>query len=142
MFSLLTTINSGIDFVLHSAGILNTFMAFSYEKLILDDEMIGMLRRYMQGVEVTPDTLAYDVIAAVGHGGHFLGEDHTLERCRSAFWEPAVADRNGFKQPSDEKQDIAIYARQRWHELLESHEDPPIGKVVLRQLQAYVEKNT
>jgi len=49
MMSLLTTVNSGVDFVLHSAGILSSYLAFSYEKLVLDDEMCGMVRRLRQG---------------------------------------------------------------------------------------------
>jgi trimethylamine--corrinoid protein Co-methyltransferase len=142
MFSLLTTINSGIDFVLHAAGILSSYMAFSYEKFILDDEMIGMLRRYMQGIEVSPDTLAYDVIAKVGHGGHFLGEDHTLDRCRTAFWEPEVAVRSGFKHISPVQENTISSARRRWKDLLAGHQDPPMDKTIRRQLETYVEENS
>ena len=53
-----------------------------------------MLHKYMRGIDVTLETLGYEVIAKVGHDGHFLGEDLTLERCRSEFWQPAIADRN------------------------------------------------
>ena len=74
MMSLLTTVNSGIDFVLHAGGILSSYLAFSPEKLVLDDEMCGMVRRFKQGIAVTPETLAYDVIAKVGSGGNYLME--------------------------------------------------------------------
>ena len=46
---------------------------------------------------MTPETLAYDVIASVGPGGNFLMETHTLERCRTEFWQPAVSDRGGLE---------------------------------------------
>ena len=97
MLSLLTNINSGMDFILHSSGILSSYLAFSYEKFVMDDEICGMLRQYLRGIQVNPDTLAYEVIAHVGPGGHFLGEDHTLERCRTEFWQPALFDRSGLE---------------------------------------------
>jgi trimethylamine--corrinoid protein Co-methyltransferase len=51
MFSLLTTVNNGTDFVLHSARIFSTYLDFSFEKFILDDEITGILRRYMRSIE-------------------------------------------------------------------------------------------
>ncbi len=144
MFSLLTTIHSGTDFVLHSAGILSSYMAFSFEKFVIDDEMIGMMRHFMQGIEVTPETLGYEVIARVGHDGHFLGEDHTLERCRSEFWEPIVADRSGLAVwvSDNGSKDATARARKRWMNLLGEQQDPPLDSLVAKQLQAYVEKNS
>ena len=143
MFSLLTTINSGTDFILHSAGILSSYMAFSFEKFILDDEMIGMLHKYMRGIDVTPETLGYEVIAKVGHDGHFLGEDLTLERCRSEFWQPAIADRNDLETwMADGRKDATARARQRCGELLAEHYDPPLDDLIAKQLQTYIEKNS
>lgn len=142
MFSMLTTVNSGIDFVLHSGGIVSSYLAFSYEKFIMDDEICGMLRQYLRGIQVNPDTLAYEVIAHVGSGGHFLGEDHTLERCRTEFWQPALFDRSGLEAWWDgERQDVTARATQRWKDLLARHEDPPLDETVARQLQSFVETN-
>jgi trimethylamine--corrinoid protein Co-methyltransferase len=74
MMALLTTVNCGVDFVLHAGGILSSYLAFSFEKLVLDDEMCGMVRRLQEGITVAPETLAYDVVASVGPGGNFLME--------------------------------------------------------------------
>jgi trimethylamine--corrinoid protein Co-methyltransferase len=93
MMGLLAAVNSGTDFVLHAAGTLSSFLAFSYEKFVLDDEMCGMVRRIRQGIAVNPDTLARDVIANVGPEGHFLLEPHTVDRCRDAFWQPSISYR-------------------------------------------------
>lgn len=143
MFSLLTTINSGIDFILHSGGILGSYLAFSYEKFVMDDELCGMMRYYMEGVEVNPDTLAYDVIANVGSGGHFLGENHTLKRCRTEFWMPNLSDRSGIEAWwGGEQLDATARARQRWQDLLAKHADPPLDKTTLRQLQTYLADHT
>jgi len=139
MFSLLTTINSGIDFILHSGGILGSYLAFSYEKFVMDDELCGMMRHYKQGVNVTPETLAYDVIANVGAGGHYLSEEQTVKLCRTEFWMPKLADRNGIESWwGGEQLDTTARARQRWQDLLAKHEDPAIDAAIEKELKDYV----
>jgi len=139
MLCLLTALNSGVDFVMHAAGILGGFIAFSYEKFVMDDEICGMVRKFNQGIEVNEDTLAYDVIAHVGHDGHFLDEDHTLERCRTEFWQPSIITRNSLNiWNTNGKTDITNRARLRWQGLITQHEDPPIDNVISRQLDRFV----
>ncbi len=143
MLSLLTTVNSGVDFVLHAAGILSSYLAFSYEKFVLDDEMCGMVRWFRRGVTVTPETLAYEVIANVGPGGNFLMEPHTVERCRTEFWQPEVYSRESLEAwMSGGRPNVAQRARQRWQQLLAEHQDPPLDATTLRQLRTHVEKGT
>jgi trimethylamine--corrinoid protein Co-methyltransferase len=142
MMALLTTANSGVDFVLHSAGILSAYLAFSYEKFVLDDEMCGMVRRLRRGFVVSPETLAYDVIAKVGPGGNYLMEDHTVERCRSEFWKPGVCDRAGLEAwMGGGRQDAVARARARWQKLVRDHKDPELDQVIGRQLQAYLQEH-
>jgi trimethylamine--corrinoid protein Co-methyltransferase len=143
MLSLVTTVNSGIDFVLHAAGILSSYLAFSYEKFVIDDEMCGAVRHYQRGIQVSPETLAYDVAARVGPGGNFLMEMHTVERCRTEFWQPRLLDRGGLEAwMSGGRQSTLDRAHQRWKELLERHQDPPLEETTARQLAAYVEEHT
>ena len=143
MFVLLATVNSGIDFVLHAAGILSSFLTFSYEKFVLDDEMCGLVRHYRRGLAVTPETLAYEVIAKVGPGGHFLLEDHTFERCRREFWRPAISQRSDLTVwQNNGRQSSVARARQRWQQLLAEHQDPPLDKTTARQLQTFVAKHS
>jgi len=143
MLSLLTTINSGIDLVLHAGGILSSYLAFSYEKFVLDDEMCGMVRRFQRGITVDPETLAYDVIANVGPGGNFLMEPHTLKRCRSEFWQPEVCSRQGIEAWMNAgRPDAVARARKRWQKLVTEHEDPPLDETIVRQLQAFVKDHT
>ena len=142
MMGLLTTANSGVDFVLHAAGIVSSYLAFSYEKFVLDDEMCGMVRRLRRGVVVNPETLAYDVIAKVGSGGNYLMEDHTVERCRTEFWKPGVCDRGGLEAwMTAGRQDAVARARIRWQKLLRDHKDPELDPVIDRQLQAYLQEH-
>jgi trimethylamine--corrinoid protein Co-methyltransferase len=143
MMGMLTTVNSGADFVLHAAGILSSYLAFSFEKFVLDDEICGRARRFHRPLIVDADTLAYDVIARVGPGGHFLMEDETLERCRTEFWSPAVSDRTGLDDwVQAGRPDVVVRAQKRWRELVAAHEDPPLDAVTARQLKAFVEQET
>ena len=139
MLSLVTTINSGIDFVLHAGGILSSYLAFSYEKFVLDDEMCGMVRRLHEGITVDEDALAYDVIANVGPGGNYLMEMHTVKLCRKVFWKPALCDRAGLEAWMQEGKPTAVdRARARWQKLVAEHEDPPLDRVIAKQLDDFV----
>jgi trimethylamine--corrinoid protein Co-methyltransferase len=143
MMALLTTAHSGVDFVLHAAGILSAYLAFSYEKFVLDDEMCGMVRRLRRGLTVSPDTLAYDVIAAVGPGGNYLMEEHTVERCRSEFWKPSLCDRGGLEAwMAGGRQDAVARARARWQRLVQNHSDPELDPVIRRQLDEYLQEQS
>ena len=140
MMGLLTTISSEVDFVLHSAGILSSYLAFSYEKFVLDDEMCGMVRRLRRGFEVSDDTLAYDVGAKVGPGGNYLMEKHTVKRCRKEFWKPQLCDRSGLEAwMSGGRKDALFHAHARWQKLVSEHVDPPLDAKVAQQLAEYVE---
>ena len=143
MMGMMTCINTGADFVLHAAGILSSYLAFSREKFVIDDEICGRVRRFHRPIVVDDETLAYDAVARVGPGGHFLTEDQTLKRCRTEFWEPAVSDRT----PLDDwlqagKPDVVHRATERWRRLVVAHEDPLLDDVTLRQLEAFVEEET
>ncbi|MGD8996975.1 MAG: trimethylamine methyltransferase family protein [Anaerolineae bacterium] len=141
MTTLLTTVNSGVDFVLHAGGILSAYLAFSSEKLVLDDEICGMMRRYEKGIEVAPETLAYDVIANVGSDGNYLMEMHTVKRCRTEFWTPTVVDRTGLEEwMAGGRRRAVDRAHQRFQKLVAEHEDPPLDETTVRQLEAYVEE--
>jgi trimethylamine--corrinoid protein Co-methyltransferase len=141
MMGLLTAVNSGADFVLHAAGILSSYLAFSYEKFVLDDEMCGRIRRFHQPLIVDDDTLAYETIARVGPGGNFLVEAETAKRCRTEFWETTVSDRTALDQWEQAgRPGVVARATERWRHLVAAHEDPPLDEITARQLQAFVEE--
>lgn len=137
--NLLTAVNSGVDFMLHSAGILSSYLSFSFEKFVLDDDRCGLVRHYRRGITVDADTLAYDVMARVGAGGHYLMEDHTLHRCRTEYWRSAVNDRSNLTVWENEGcPDSVVFARRRWQRLVAEHQDPSLDEITARQLQRYV----
>ncbi|KAA3658310.1 MAG: trimethylamine--corrinoid methyltransferase [Chloroflexi bacterium] len=143
MLGLLTAVNSHNDLILHAAGILSSYLAFSYEKFVMDDEICGLVRHYHRGIRVSPETLAYDVIANVGSDGNFLEEAHTYKHFRTAAWHPALCDRGGMKMWMENGRLTATQrAHTRWQTLLANHRPPPLDKTTIRQLTHYIQSHT
>jgi trimethylamine--corrinoid protein Co-methyltransferase len=141
MFSLLTTVNSGIDFILHAAGIISSYLAFSREKFVMDDELCGMVKHYCSGVEVKQETLAFDVIQNVGHDGHFLSQPQTLKRCRTEFWMPEISDRIGLEAWWDgDRKDATQRSADRAQQLLSEYQQPVLDAVIEKQILDYITK--
>ena len=76
----------GSNFVHHAAGMLESMLTVAYEQYVIDDEIIGMCGKVLQGIDVDPERLALDVIEAVGPGGSFMISDHTLDHLRSEYY--------------------------------------------------------
>jgi trimethylamine--corrinoid protein Co-methyltransferase len=141
MMSLLTARFSGINLVLHSTGILESYNCMSYEKFIIDDEMCGMVKRIKRGYEVNPDTLAFDIIKEVGPGGHFLDKDHTFDHFRTEFYQPQLSDRDDFVswQASGSPQSMER-ANKKYKEILETYEAPDLPADVDKDLLKFIDK--
>mgnify|MGYP001827095386 CR=1 FL=1 len=96
MSSLLAAM-SGANYIHDIAGLMESDLSVSYEKLVIDNEILGMNQRVLRGIEVNDDTLAVDLIAKVcgetESNRHFLAEFHTAEHMRSEFFFPEIANR-------------------------------------------------
>jgi trimethylamine--corrinoid protein Co-methyltransferase len=133
----------GCNFVLHAAGWLESGLTTSYEKFILDIEMLQMLAEVFQPVGAEPADLALDAVAEVGAGGHFFGCAHTMERYRSAFYAPLVSDwRNAGSWAEDGAKTAAQRASGLWRSTLERYVAPPRDPAVVEALDAYVARRT
>jgi trimethylamine---corrinoid protein Co-methyltransferase len=108
MSSLLVAM-SGANYIHDIAGLMESDLTVSYEKLAMDNEILGMAQRVLRGIEVNDDTLAVDVIKRKGPGQDFLAEGHTVEYMRSEFFVPTLANRakRDMMQPNDEALDRA-----------------------------------
>ncbi len=141
MMSLLTAQFCGINFVLHSAGILESYNCMSYEKFIIDDEMCGMVKRIKRGYEVNPDTLAVDIIKEVGPGGHFLDKDHTFDHFRTEFYQPQLSNRDDFVSWQEKGSPLSReMANTKYKEILETYEAPELPADVDRDLLKFIDK--
>ena len=84
LMTLLPTFLAGTNFVMHSAGWLEGGLVSCYEKFIIDIELLRELQVEFTPLEITEESLAFGAHEEVGHGGHFLGAAHTMERFRTA----------------------------------------------------------
>jgi trimethylamine:corrinoid methyltransferase-like protein len=113
--------------LIHDVGYLESGLLGSFDMLVMSDEVIGMAKRILNGVTVTPDTLAVDVIERVGPGGHFLTQEHTRRHFRSEIWMPTLIDRQMRRTwEATGKKTMAERVRAKVLDILEHHVPMPI----------------
>ncbi|ADL12575.1 trimethylamine--corrinoid methyltransferase [Acetohalobium arabaticum] len=138
MMMFISSINHGINFVLHSAGLLENYMTMSYEKFIIDDEILSMVTNYQAGIEVNEDTVATKVIDDVGPSGHYLQEPHTLQHMED-FREPEISNRAGYTSDNDLIPTVER-ANEKWKAILADFESPYLDSVIEQKLTDYIEE--
>lgn len=139
--SLWGSIMGGAHLVNHAAGWLEGGLTASFEKLIIDAEMLQMMAEYLRPIDVNDDELALDAIAEVGPGGHHFGTAHTLERYESAFYAPIVSSRENFESWQEGgSKDAAVRANAIWKQMLNDYQQPPLDPAVNEALVDYVER--
>jgi trimethylamine--corrinoid protein Co-methyltransferase len=129
-FSILSQGLAGLNLI-HDVGYLDMAMVSSPAQLLLGNEAIGMTRRFLQGIEVSPDTLARHVIETVGPGGHFLQQRHTLDHFRSELWRSELLTREPYEiwEKSGGK-DMAQRIQDKLIDILDTHEVPSLPDTV------------
>jgi trimethylamine--corrinoid protein Co-methyltransferase len=85
---------SGANYMHDAAGLMESDLTVAYEKLVIDDEILGMCQRVLRGIEVTDESMGLELLDEIGPGGHFLGAKHTKRHMRSEFFVPRVANRD------------------------------------------------
>jgi trimethylamine--corrinoid protein Co-methyltransferase len=139
--SMLTAMMSGANFVLHAAGWLEGGLVMDYEKLVLDNDRLGMLHHMLRGMPLDDNAFAMDGFHEVGPGSHFLGSAHTLANYETAYYESTFGDSMSWEQWREEGE---VDARQRananWKARLENYEQPPLAPGVDEALDEYVAK--
>lgn len=129
------------NLVEHAAGWIEGGLTASFEKLIIDAEMLQMMAEYLCPIEVNEDTVAFEAIQEVGPGGHFFGSPHTMDRYETAFYAPMLSDWRNY-ETWEETGSVATCARANgiWKKLLQEYEQPPLDPAVEEELCAYVTK--
>jgi len=129
------------NLILHSAGWLESGLVCSLEKFVQDVEGLAMMSRFLNGLEISEETLALEEIADVGPGGNHFGTAYTMARFQDAFYRPTLSDRQNYETWSENGAKDAL---QRSHEianqLLEIYEQPSLPSKVQGELMEYVEK--
>ena len=129
----------GGNMVYHAAGWLEGGLTASYEKLILDVEILQNMIEFLRPIAFSEDDLGFDAIAKVQTGGHFFGEAHTLERYETAFYRPMLSDwsNHGAWQAAGAHEAIER-ATGLWQKALADYEEPVMGAEIREELDAYV----
>lgn len=138
-FSLWASVMSHSHLVNHAAGWLEGGLAASFEKVVLDAEMLRAWAAMLKPASFSDDDLAVDAILSVPPGGHFFGEAHTLARYETAFWRPLVSDWSNYENWRDAgARDATARAAEIWSRTLAGYEAPPLNPAVGEALGAYV----
>ena len=141
MMGQLSATLSGVNFILHSAGILESYMVASYEKFILDDEICGICKRIKKGENATEDRLAVDVIRRVGPGGDYLTDEHTFRNCRNEFYQPTLEERSNFATwQRNGALSIEKRANTKWKEILDNYTEPELPRGIEKDLKKFVDQ--
>jgi trimethylamine--corrinoid protein Co-methyltransferase len=139
MMTMLPTFLAGANWVMHSAGWLDGGLVSSYEKFIVDIEILRMLQAEFTPLEVDEASLAFGAHEEVGSGGHFLGAAHTLERFRTCFYRPLLSSSENFDRwTKNGSKDAAVRAGDIWRKKLDEYEQPPLDEGIRAELEAYV----
>jgi trimethylamine--corrinoid protein Co-methyltransferase len=130
---------AGANFVMHTAGWLESGLVSCYEKFVVDLEIVRTLRQEFTPLEVDEASLAYGAHQEVGHGGHFLGAEHTLARFRECFYRPLLSSTENFERwKRNGGSDSAERAGAIWRAALERYEQPPLDAGLRAELEGYV----
>lgn len=141
--SLWGALMGGCNYMLHAAGWLEGGLTTSYEKFMLDIEMLQMMAETFQPLGATPEDIALDAIAEVGAGGHFFGCAHTMARYRTAFYAPLVSDWQNFGQWTASGSKTATErASLLWRQTVDAFEAPTRDPAVVDELNEYVARRT
>ena len=139
--SIWSSVLGGANLVYHGAGWMEGGLTASFEKLVIDVEMLQMMAMMLAPSDVTAEEIAdgLDAIASVRTGGHFFGAPHTLSRYETAFYPPLVSDWQSYEswelagaKTADER------ATAVWQAALDRYERPPLGQDISERLDAYV----
>ena len=123
----------------HDVGYLDFGLTASLELIVIVDEYVSLNRRLFAGVEVNEETLAVDVVRAVGPGGDFLSAKHTKRHVRSAQWRPTIINREGHVRWQEEGGlDLAEKARRKALKILAEHEPAPLPAEAAARIEALV----
>jgi trimethylamine---corrinoid protein Co-methyltransferase len=127
------------NLVYHAAGWQEGGLTASYEKLVLDVEMLQMMIEFLKPIAVNEQELGFDAIKGVATGGHFFGEPHTMERYEHAFYRPLVSNWQNYEnwQLAGGK-DATQRATEIWKAALAEYEEPAMDPAIREALDAYV----
>src|SRR4051794_6793847 len=139
LMTMLPTFLAGANWVMHSAGWLEGGLVAGFEKFIVDVEIVQMLQVEFTPLEIDEGSLTFDAHVEVGHGGHFLGAMHTMERFRTCFSRPRLSSSENYERwMRNGGRDAAARAAKIYRQRTGEYEPPPLDEAVRAELEEYV----
>ncbi len=127
MMSMMSAVQGGANYILHSAGFLDGLLSMSYEKFVLDLDLCGALHTYLGGLQVNDATLGLDALREGGPGAHMFGTSHTLAHYETAYWDSGLNDDQPFESWSEQgSEDSMTRANRKWKQALAEYQMPPM----------------
>ena len=140
-FSLWAAVMSHSHLINHATGWLEGGLVASFEKIVIDAEMLRGWAEMLKPVDFTDDDIGLDAIREVAPGGHFFGSPHTLARYENAFYRPLVSDWSNFENWTDAgAKDATQRAHAIWKKTRDAYVPPPLDAGVAEALDTYVAK--
>ncbi|MES2540498.1 MAG: trimethylamine methyltransferase family protein [Pseudomonadota bacterium] len=139
MMSLWGCLMGGAHLVNHGAGWMHGGLTASFEKLILDAELLGMMQSYFRPIAVNDEALSLDAIAEAGVGGHFFGTAQTMAQYETAFHAPILSNWDNFPTwLARGSEEAPQRANRIWKDLLAHYEEPPLDEGIREALEDFV----
>ena len=140
--SMLMAAISGMNFIYEACGGLDGTLTFSYEKLIVDNEIAGMVSRILRGIEVNEETLAVEEICKYGHS-NYLGSPYTRSTFRKEHYLPTLFDRRQWEAwLKAGSKDISSEARRKAQWILKEHHPEPIDRGIQTDIDEFIKNAT
>jgi trimethylamine--corrinoid protein Co-methyltransferase len=141
VFSLWGAIMGGGNFLLHGAGWMEGGLSCSYEKTILDIDLLQMVAEFLTPLDLSEEALGFDAIKDVGPGGHFFGTAHTQARFKSAFYAPILSDWRNYETWVEAGSPTAYQKANRvWKERLAAYEKPAMDPAAEDAVNEFVDR--
>jgi trimethylamine--corrinoid protein Co-methyltransferase len=138
MWNLWPSVLAHTNMVIHAAGWLDGGLTASLEKFIIDVESLAMFHHFLAGPAIDQESMALDMMAEVGPGGHHFGTSHTQARFRTEFYPSSLSDRQNYDAWVERGSlDAARRANLIWKQLLAEYEPPPLDPAIAEALQDY-----
>ena len=139
VFSLWGVTMGGGNLIMHGAGWLEGGLVASFEKFVLDVDLIQMVSEFLQPLDMSVDAFGVEAIREVGPGGHFFGARHTLARYETAFYAPLISDwRNNQQWSAAGGPEASQKANAVYKQALADYHEPPMDPAVREELDAFV----
>ena len=141
VFSLWGAIMGGVNLLMHGAGWMEGGLHASFEKMILDADLLGMIAAFLEPPVVNDAEIGMEAMLDVGPGGHYFGTAHTQQRFRTAFHKPILSDWRNWETWVEAGSPTAYdKANRTYKELLAAYEPPAFDEARRAELAAFVER--